>query len=74
MSGCVAAAGRPLAELRLRAVGILTHTATRVGAVLMPLLLLTGCFGIGAGSVTRDRFDYTAAVAESWKSQMLLTW
>jgi hypothetical protein len=38
----------------------------------MVLLLLAGCSGIGPGTVTRDRFDYSSAVAESWKSQMLL--
>jgi hypothetical protein len=44
----------------------------RVGMILAALLLLAGCVGIGPSTVTRDRFDYTAAVAESWKSQMLL--
>jgi len=41
---------------------------------LLLLLILVGVVGctIGPSTMTRDRFDYTAAVAESWKSQMLL--
>jgi hypothetical protein len=34
--------------------------------------LLSGCMGIGPATVARDRFDYTTAVSESWKRQMLL--
>ena len=40
--------------------------------LLLAVLAMTGCGSIGPGSVARDRFDYTEAVAESWKSQMLL--
>jgi hypothetical protein len=40
--------------------------------LLVTLLGVAGCASIGPGTVTRDRFDYTGAVAESWKSQMLL--
>jgi hypothetical protein len=40
--------------------------------LLLIVLGITGCASIGPGTVTRDRFDYTSAVAESWKSQMLL--
>jgi hypothetical protein len=35
------------------------------------LLLLSGCAGIGPTTVSRDRFDYTAAISDSWKRQML---
>jgi len=34
-------------------------------------LMLSGCAAIGPGSVTRDRFDYTTAISDSWKTQML---
>jgi hypothetical protein len=34
-------------------------------------LLLMGCAGIGPGTVSRDRFDYTASISDSWKHQML---
>ena len=44
----------------------------RQAVLLLAVLAMVGCSSIGPGSVTRDRFDYTAAVAESWKSQMLL--
>ncbi len=37
---------------------------------LLGALMLTGCAGIGAPSISRDRFDYNVAIAESWKSQM----
>lgn len=35
-------------------------------------LLAGGCTSIGPGTVVRDRYDYTDAIAESWKKQMLL--
>ncbi len=34
--------------------------------------LLSGCAGIGPATVARDRFDYTVAISDSWKNQMLL--
>jgi hypothetical protein len=71
MDGCVVAPG-PLVVRRLRAVGTLANTVTLAGAVLMALLLVAGCSGIGPETVTRDRFDYSSTVAESWKSQILL--
>ena len=39
--------------------------------LVLTMLGVAGC-SIGPSTMTRDRFDYTAAVAESWKSQMLL--
>lgn len=33
---------------------------------------LSGCSGLGPGSVSRDRFDYTSAISDSWKGEMLL--
>ncbi len=40
--------------------------------ILLVILCLAGCTSIGTPSITRDRFDYNVAIAESWKSQMLL--
>jgi hypothetical protein len=44
----------------------------RYAIVLLALLGVAGCASMGPGTVTRDRFDYAEAIAESWKSQMLL--
>jgi len=41
-------------------------------ATMTCVLLCTGCAGIGARTVTADRFDYTSALSDSWKSQMLI--
>ena len=43
--------------------------------IIVSLLLLaglSGCASIGPGNVARDRFDYIAAISDSWKAQMLL--
>ena len=38
----------------------------------LALCFLSGCGGMGPGTVSRDRFEYTDAISESWKRQMLL--
>ncbi|MRR58465.1 MAG: hypothetical protein EG824_09680 [Deltaproteobacteria bacterium] len=43
----------------------------RHGIIAVSILLLAGCTGIGPHTVNRDRFEYTNALTESWKSQML---
>jgi hypothetical protein len=39
---------------------------------LAVMLFVSACAGIGPPTVSRDRFDYTTAITQSWKSQMLL--
>lgn len=39
---------------------------------LIVTLLGAGCASVGPGKVTGDRFNYSQALAESWKNQMLL--
>ena len=44
-------------------------------SLLISILVLscfTGCVSMGPWTVSRDRFDYAAAISESWKSQTLL--
>jgi hypothetical protein len=51
-------------------------TPARLALCLLILVLalpgVTGCKSIGARTVQRDRFDYSSALADSWKSMMLL--
>lgn len=44
----------------------------RALVVFASSLLLAGCSSLGPGTVVRDRFDYSASIAESWKRQALL--
>jgi hypothetical protein len=46
----------------------------RLLLVILPLGVLTvlGCASIGPRTVIHDRFDYTGALADSWKQQMLI--
>ena len=44
----------------------------RYGLLALMFSALAACASMGPGTVTRDRFDYSAALAESWKQQMLL--
>jgi hypothetical protein len=49
-----------------------THTQKLLAAALVGMLALTGCAHLGPKTVAVDRFDYSAAVADSWKQQTLL--
>ena len=41
------------------------------GFLVGATLLLSACAGYGPTTISRDRFDYTAAISDSWKHQML---
>jgi len=41
-------------------------------SILAAVIGLSGCQTIGVGTVSRDRADYGAAIADSWKEQTLL--
>ncbi|HOC01144.1 MAG TPA: hypothetical protein PKM43_20640, partial [Verrucomicrobiota bacterium] len=43
-----------------------------LAAVLAVAVVLTGCTHLGPGTVAVDRFDYSTAIADSWKQQTLL--
>ena len=38
---------------------------------LLAVISVTGCAAIGPKTISRDRFDYTSAISDSWKNQML---
>src|SRR5439155_1124741 len=55
-----------------RAARLRTKRAVQATLLLLIVaLLMAGCT-VGPRTVARDRFDYSAAVADSWKSQMML--
>ncbi|RZW18650.1 MAG: hypothetical protein EX260_08775, partial [Desulfobulbaceae bacterium] len=39
---------------------------------LIAMALINGCASIGPSTIERDRFEYSSAIAESWKEMMLL--
>lgn len=40
--------------------------------VLLVVMLMQGCTAVGPATIPRDRFDYNAAISNSWKEQTLL--
>ncbi len=67
----------PRAPLSARRAPAQRSTAPRLPARSLPALLLVallfaGCTALGPASIQRDRFDYNAAVSDSWKDQTLL--
>ncbi len=43
-----------------------------LAAIYACIFLVTGCSGIGPSTVVPSRFDYTTAIGDSWKQQMLI--
>jgi len=51
--------------------GSATRYRARSGAAALACVL-AGCASVGPGTVVVDRFDYSSAIADSWKEQTLL--
>ena len=47
-------------------------TSPRSAFLCVTLVLMAGCNSFGPTTISRDRFDYSGALAKSWKNQMLL--
>jgi hypothetical protein len=43
-----------------------------LASLIVIVIAGAGCRTLGPGMISRDRFDYTEAISESWKRQMLL--
>ena len=50
---------------------MMTHF-TRSFSTVFLFVALAGCSSLGPGTIIRDRFDYSAAISDSWKTQMLM--
>jgi hypothetical protein len=48
------------------------HRSATTLLCLLAVAILTGCTHLGPKSVAVDRFDYSTAIADSWKQQTLL--
>jgi hypothetical protein len=48
------------------------NRSTALIAMLTGVLASTGCHSIGPSTIATDRFDYSSAIADSWKQQTLL--
>ena len=48
------------------------RTAMKLGVWVGVVALFSGCAHIGPKTIPVDRFDYSTAVADSWKQQTLL--
>jgi hypothetical protein len=49
-----------------------THKQNIIAAAVVGVLSLSGCTHLGPQTVAVDRFDYSTAIADSWKQQTLL--
>ncbi len=45
---------------------------SRLLLIMLAMLSVAGCTALGPATIPRDRFDYNAAIADSWKEQTLL--
>ncbi len=44
----------------------------RAFSIISLIIVLGGCASLGPGSLIRDRFDYSEAISDSWKTQLLM--
>ena len=52
--------------------GSIRLAATKLGLWVGVVALLAGCVHLGPKTISVDRFDYSTAIADSWKQQTLL--